>query len=171
MNPDTVMLVRRISQSKVQEIINAASVQEIATDLLSEFRTQGNTLSTWEIPSMAHKEEAVLAFASIGTSIETLTFLCFEADAIQRAGIRIGKTKGPCPNDALAQTHRDLCDLTYEKLGSLLNIIRAQGMCYTFRIQRTQIIGILKNAILENKFTLSSLNSDLRKDLEPHIVA
>ena len=160
------LLVRKIEIAKwLQTDIHHG--EDISADAITNcMRTTGNTLSVWEIKYETDIDEAVLAIVAGGHHLETIDIVTIDPDYIEEKNIGWLSTEGLTPVDDLKNTHRDLYNLTYCKLGVIAyhiaeRIIQNKVQRYTLG----RLKQILKNAVGQGRLEPNTLSDSLRKRL------
>ena len=139
--------IRRLSKEKnAFRLKDAASAREIESDFLGqELRTSQNTLSVWRCNSLETEDldqtiKAAL-FSSNGIITTKLIVLC--EDEIMAAGIQVNDAPGKTGYAGLASLHSNFCNLTYERIGSFLDV--SLGACK----KSERVLTVQKNAFQE----------------------
>lgn len=121
-----VYYVRKLSKpANLYKIKESSDISQIPADFLGqEMRTQGNTLSVWRCGSIDEvgMSDAIKAALFVSTGIEATQFLILDSDMLSEAGIEVKDVTGKTAYKGLNELHSDLCELTYEKIGVLLNL-------------------------------------------------
>ena len=129
-------------------------------------KTKGNKLSVWKVDSDEKLDEAVLAIAANHTHLETFEVVMLNTELLYKDGIKCDDSRGPTPVVDLVETHADLTNLSYRKLGTLANhvddMIKGKRVkTYTIAQQKQ----ILKKAISDKRLTLDGLQKSVREKL------
>lgn len=118
--------VRKLSKPPNLQIIQRGSnPQLIPADFIGqEMRTAQNTLSVWRCESLDKEgiQDAIKAALFSSSTISATQFLILDSDMLDQAGIKINDTRGKTSYKGLNHLHSDLCELTYEKIGILLQL-------------------------------------------------
>lgn len=118
--------VRKLSKtSNLQKIQNNPSPSIVPADFIGqELRTKENTLSVWrcESPDEEGRKDAIKAALFASSELSATQFIIFDSDMLEAAGIKTCDTVGKTGYKNLEHLHTDLCELTYEKLGRLLDL-------------------------------------------------
>lgn len=160
------LLVRKFDRGKwlQTDIENGEDVSADAITLC--MRTSGNKLSVWEIKQEEDIDEAVLAIVAGCDHLEAFDIVTINLDYIKKNGIGLSSTDGPTAVDDLKDTHRDLCELTYKKLGVIAYyIVDKITQKKTRRYTKVQLKTILSNAISHDRLELDKLSSFIREKL------
>lgn len=135
-------------------------------------KTQQNAISTWAIKQddPSERANAVLAMASSFTSLDTIDVVILDASHVESFGLRLEQTSGNTCVSELADTHRDIVNLTYQSLGVLATLI---ANCITDeRVQRftkSELRKILISAVQSGMVELAQLNDNVQKKLKGHL--
>tara|TARA_R110002033_G_scaffold40631_3_gene81046 strand:- start:134 stop:625 length:492 start_codon:yes stop_codon:yes gene_type:complete len=160
------LLVRKINRSKWPNSDNT-DVFEISSDAITScLRSTRNTLSVWKIDSEKDLDEAVLALAASFQRLESIDVVLLEGQDLVKANINCIQTKGITLVKDLEQTHYDLSELNYFKVGLVAEHI-AQRI-YLKKIKRytvTDLKRVLNKAIEDNRLKMEDLNESVRKKI------
>ena len=119
--------IRKLSKlSTVSKIKNITSIDETPADLLKqELPTTGNTLSFWRCESLDDVKDTMKAILLAATSIEKSRFIIFDDSMLEFYDIQRDLSKeGKTGYLGYENLHVDFCDLTYRKIGCILNMIK-----------------------------------------------
>jgi hypothetical protein len=160
------LLVRKIDKGKwlQMDIENVGNVS--ADAITNDLKTTSNKLSVWEIASSDDIDQAVLAMTAGGQHLETIDVVTIDPQHIAAQGIYCLSAEGVTPVDHLKNTHRELPQLSYSKLGAIAHEI--VDSIETDSVQRRtmgELREILKKAILEGKLQPDRLSESLRAKL------
>ena len=160
------LLIRKINRNKW--IQNDTVPDDVPADAITGgcVRTQRNTLSVWEVPDENMIDEAVLAIVSAGHHLETIDVVQMDREHLEKNEIDCIQTEGNTPVKDLANTHIDLSDLAYKKLGIIAYHIAnkfRQGKVERYTAGR--IKGILKNAIQNKRLEITDLGNSISEKL------
>lgn len=164
------MLVRMLSSMSKWDGSTKVSRRNpyIPADTISDLRTTGNTLSTWECTA-ADIEDAVVALALNRAKVQKLTVAFLKPEELQKieighSGVVPGKAPG-CDDPAILGKHRDLVELDYWRIGFLaehiLELVKDQNNYRTF--SKAQVKSILEK--YKTRLDISKMNESLVKDL------
>ncbi len=160
------LLIRKINKAKwIQGDIENDS--DVSADAITNcLRTTGNTLSVWQINTEDDLDSAVLALVSNQDHLEAIDVVILEEESINRYNIRIMVTPGKTPIEELSETHRDLADLTYSKLGTIKDhIVERIRTDNLKRYTRGTIKKLIQKAIEDGKIELSDLKESIREKI------
>lgn len=154
-------LIRRISRAKWDEIEGG----EVSADAITnDLKTFQNDLSVWLISNREELDRAVLALVTGGkqTKLSTLHIILIEEEMIENNGLTLKETPGDTVVASLVNSHRDISDLTYSKLGTvkdlIINGIRTDD--YKF-FTKKQLKDLVKSAIESGELLKDNLNPEL----------
>lgn len=163
-------LVRRIQVAKWQKILNSKNPNDSCADAITNcLRTKENTLSVWQIEDLGQLENAILALitSSQQTNLSTLNIVIIDGDTLQNENLEIVESEGDTMAKFLRDTHRDIANLTYSRLGKvkdiILNCLESESENYRI-FTRKDLKLILQTAITEGKVDKDNLNQELLKD-------
>lgn len=121
-----VYYVRKLSKpANLYKIKESSDISLVPADFLGqEMRTQKNTLSVWRCESIDEvgMRDAIKAALFVSTGIEATQFIILDSDMLDEAGIKVVDVTGRTAYKGLNDLHSDLCELTFEKIGVLLNL-------------------------------------------------
>ena len=121
------MYVRKLSKtSSLYKIKELDDVKNLCSDFLGqEMRTSENTLSVWRSATLEGEDlnDAITAALLASSQVTTSQFLIIDSDALRDADIQTDDSQlGKTAYIGFENLHTNLCDLTYEKIGRLLQI-------------------------------------------------
>lgn len=119
--------IRKLSKkSNLFKIKSSETSATIAADVLKqELGTSGNTLSFWKCDNLETTRDAIKAILLSTTSIETSQFIIVDDELLNKYQIEIDDTnEGITGYKGFENLHVDFCNLTYEKIGFILNMIK-----------------------------------------------
>ena len=160
-------LVRKINKAKWFQIDILKNSDVTADAITNCLKTTKNTLSVWHIDNETDINDAVLAIVSDQDHIETIDVVVLNVNEIEKYEIKIIASDGITSVKSLIDSHRDLSELTYTKLGfikdHIVERIRAEKMK---RFTKGQLKKILKNAIESGILQMNDLKDSVRKKME-----
>jgi len=160
------LLVRKIDRTN-WTLSEICSVADIPADAITNcLRTGGNKMSVWEIKDEADIDEAALAIVATRDHLETFDVVVIEPDFIKEKGITLSPTAVSTPVDDLNDTHLDLCELSYSKLGIIACYV-ADRVTHE-KVKRYTVVHlkeILNNAISQGRLKPGGLKESLRTKL------
>lgn len=119
--------IRKLSKkSNLYKIKSADTNATIVADVLKqELGTSGNTLSFWKCDSLDATKDAIKAILLSTSSIETSQFIIVDDELLNKYQIETDDThEGITGYKGFENLHVDFCNLTYEKIGFILNMIK-----------------------------------------------
>lgn len=119
--------IRKLSKkSNLYKIKSSETPATIAADVLKqELGTSGNTLSFWKCDNLETTRDAIKAILLSTTSIETSQFIIVDDELLNKYQIEIDDTnEGITGYKGFENLHVDFCNLTYEKIGFILSMIK-----------------------------------------------
>ena len=160
------LLIRKIKKSKWLQ--GDEVPDEVPADAITGgcVRTQHNTLSVWEVPDENKIDEAVLAIVSAGDHLECIDAAPIDREYLEENEIECKQTEGNTPVKNLANTHIDLSDLTYKKLGIIAyHIANKFREGKVTRYTEGRIKRILRAAVKKKRLKAEDLNESIRNKL------
>jgi hypothetical protein len=160
------ILVRKINRAKWPQE-NLGTTIDIPADAITGcLRTQQNTLSVWEIPTQDDLGEAVLAIAASLDHLESLDVIMLDSEFLISANIDISNTPGNTKVNDLVDTHKDLSNLTYSKLGIIsTHIVDRIHADQLRRFTKKSLKDILNKAIEEQRLNRDDLKEYIKGNL------
>ncbi len=161
------LLVRKIENAKWRQndILHGADVSADAITIC--MRTKANNLSVWNIDSEGGLDDAALAIISGGDHVETIWLAAIERESVANSGIELVQSQGKTAVDDLKDTHFDLINLTYPKLGFLArftsqSFVSDRVKCYT----ESRLVDILDQAIRSSRLDPTNLGEHIQNTLK-----
>lgn len=162
-------LVRKVSRAKWPD--DMCNPSEIPGDAISELRTTKNTLSLWRIEDESDLKSAALALAASSSTskIEQVSVVWIPEELFAKNGIQLDDSS---PGDTvvfdLANTHRDLCNVTYSTLGDvaqiIMNAIVKEG--HYRRFKKSEIKEALVKAYTEERIKEEKCQKELIEEIK-----
>ena len=142
----------------------------IAGDVISDLRTQRNTLSVWCADSQEDINDAIVAMSLNRTDVAKMIALLLDENdlaAMQITSSSENPGKAPGAVDSIKNKHRDLVEIDYKRLGELSEYMMKVVHDKARRIEISK--PNLKKLLIEykdrNKIILDEMNKDLRDKL------
>ncbi len=160
-------LARKIDRGKWLQF-DIKNNEDVSADAITIcMKTQGNKLSVWEIETDVQIDEAALAIVAGQDRLDTIDVVLFSTDSILSKDIEIDESKGITRVKDLVDTHKDIIQLSYSKLGTIADVIVEQFKLdkikrYTTSDQKE----LLKNAIVNGRLMKDDLPEAVRKKLD-----
>lgn len=175
-------LVRKINKrDQLPSLNDYECIGDIYADVpTNEFRTTKGTLSTWKINKFEELAEAVLAIAVSSSKISKMDFIVIDTDLLDRNNLEYEQTYAgmdiPIPD--LQNTHYDIINVSIKKIADCANVYKTillnenvENEKYIIRFTESEIKGILKNAILQQRVDKDKASKPIREVIEKLIVA
>ena len=164
--------IRKLSKpSSLYKIKALTDVKDLCADFLGqELRTADNTLSVWRSETLddAELNKAINAALLASSQINTSQFLIFNSSDLSNAGIQVDDTQpGKTAYIGCEHLHTNLCDLTYEKIGKLLEIYCkvANNSQLTPKIEKSMFKEIICEANKAGVLNMSALQEHMQKEV------
>ncbi|MBS1774732.1 MAG: hypothetical protein JSS64_00440 [Bacteroidetes bacterium] len=161
------ILVRRINRAKWEQIINEDDASDSSADAITNcLKTTNNDLSVWKIENIEQLGDAILALITGGqqTKLSTLHYVLIREDVLLERGLNLAESEGDTRVESLKNNHRDIANLTYNRLGIVKNIILdclAEDTNKEAFFTRAKLKVLLKKAIDDGKVNKEDLNKEL----------
>ncbi len=162
-------LVRKVSRAKWPD--DVCELGNIPGDTVSDLRTSNNTLSLWRIETEDDLEKAALALSASSKTerIEMVSVVWIPEDIFIENGLSLEKSSiGDTVVFDLANTHCDICNLTYASLGivaqTILREIIKEGRYKRFN--KAHIKKILAKAYLDDRIEESRCKPSLIQEIK-----
>lgn len=150
------LLVRKINIAKWHQV-DISSSNDVSADAISNcLKTTKNTLSVWHIISEEDLDKAVLALVANQDHLDKIDVVILDESTLLEYNLNIVATPGETPIPSLKDSHRDIADLTYSKLGGvkdhIVDKIRAKShKRYTVSTLKKLLKDAIEKGILEKE--------------------
>jgi hypothetical protein len=130
---------------------------ELQADALVDLATKGNELSIYLVnDDNSNLEQVVAAMAVANTQrIDNFDYALFDDECLSRVGMKIKVTHGNTPDGEVNGLHRDLEELTVEKLIALADVIKSKAR--RERVPEKRVRTLVANGIVSGQINLSKL--------------
>ncbi len=160
------LLVRRINRAKWNQN-NIEDKDDVQADAITGcLRTSTNDLSVWKIKDEAGLNDAILALITgkRQEKLSTLHYILIDESIISEKGLILNKTNGDTAVSELVETHLDISELTYKKLGIVKSIVLDSIKSkQSSSFSRKQLKELITEAISGGRLKKESLNENLVK--------
>ena len=141
-----------------------------AGDVISDLRTQNNTLSVWRADSQEDIQDAIVAMSLNRTDVSKMIALLLDEAELSAMQISFSDSqlgRAPGAIETIRQKHRDLVEIDYKRLGLLSDYMQRIIHKKTMRVEMTKpnLKKLLEEYKESNKIILDDMNDDLRKKL------
>lgn len=149
------LVFRKIKKSKwyKNDAVPWLGPDDLQADAIGDLRTKGNVLSVYFVEDDNEKslERLITALAvnRQGKSIEEFEYALFGEDILTEIGIKITREEGDTADSLVNTWHRNLIELTTEKIVRLANGIRMHGKKQ--RVLGKRIRGMIIEAMIANR--------------------
>lgn len=142
----------------------------VAGDVISDLRTQNNTLSTWCADCDDDINDAIVAMALNRNDIsKVFALLLDERDLASMQIIFSDTTQGKAPGaiESIKKKHRDLLEIDYKRLGLLSDYMMriVHDKAKRVEITKPNLRKLMEQYKLGNKIKVDEMNKDLRSKL------
>lgn len=170
--------IRKLSKpSSLFKLQALNNFQNTHADFLGQdLRTTANTLSVWRSESLDQKDisKAINAALLSSSQVNASQFIILDSDSLAQAGIGTDDSEpGKTAYSGLEGLHTNLCDLTYDKIGKLLQIYC--GICKdtqrTPKIEKGQFKEIIITANEKGCLNMTALQEHMLKEVQQILAA
>ena len=162
-------LVRKITRAKWSGGQGLAD-GEIPTDAVTaDLRTQRNSLSFWQCPTDEDDEldDLALAIATGRDFLDTVEFVWLDDDELMDDGLTLNETPGRTPVTELSESHVDVTQLDYLRLGTVARHISTAIEENRYRrLTRRSVKNLIADAMEQDRVDLDALSPILRRQAE-----
>lgn len=165
--------VRKLSKpSSLYKLKTLDDVKNLSADFLGQdLRTTENTLSVWRSETLEAGDlnQAINAALLASSQVNASQFLVIDSEALANVGIRTDDSQpGKTAYIGLEPLHTNLCDLTYEKIGQLLQIYCdiCNDMQRTPKIEKARFKEIIIEADNQGKLNMAILSDHMKKEIQ-----
>lgn len=142
----------------------------IAGDVISDLRTQNNTLSVWRADSQEDIDDAIVAMSLNRTDVSKVIALLIDENDLSVMQIELSdKNPGKAPGavESIKKKHRDLVEIDYKRLGILSEYMMkvVQDKDRRVEVTKPNVRKLLTQYRDGNKLVLDEMNKDLREKL------
>ncbi len=118
----------------------------LQADALGDLNTSDNRLSVWHIQdNRANLEQVVTALAATSRHPSNLDCALFDQQLVSEIGVKIEHTSGESSYEEANVWHRDLGELSADKLMQLATVIMRHGEKQRFSERR--VLSLVKHAV------------------------
>lgn len=162
--------VRKIAYNKWPS--KRCAIEDINGDAVTDLKTNKNTLSLWKIDSLNDMDSAILAIAasSQSSAIETVVVVWFRDCDLQNninAVVIDDQNPGDTIVPDLANTHIDLCNITYKTLGELSAFVIDEILSeHYIRYPRSKVKDLIRDAYNKNRISESICSPKLLSEIQ-----
>ena len=161
------LLLRKIRKGKwyKNDSVLWLGENEIQADALGDIVTSSNTLSVWLVEDdKSNLEQIIIALASGCDNISNFDYALLNVDLLSNFGIKIETKEGSTPYVRANQWHRDLVELTTNKLFKL-----AEAMFILSdreRVAEKTVLNWIKDAVRNGQIDKTKLSAGITKKLD-----
>ena len=158
--------LRKIQKRKWDRTPDLAWVPQgdLPADPLYDLRTEENQLSVFMIrDDRSNLDQVVVAIAAKWERLDNFDYALFDQETVARLRIDLHETAGDTPDAAANRWHRDLVNLTGQKLVALAVAIWACGERQ--RKLQKEMKRLLAEAVSSGRIDPNALTPELRKKI------
>lgn len=159
-------LLRTLRKNKFVEELQPEWVPQgdLQADVLKDLQTSSNKLSVWQIDDECTNLSRVLAaVAATKNFLANIDYALVDIDVIAELGLTMSETPGEVPDEVASESHRDLVQLSAEKVTELARAISDRATLE--RHSKTQVRKTLIHSIDAGYIDESSLKENLAHKL------
>lgn len=131
---------------------------------MSELKTDNNRLSVWVVEDDNDLDDAFIALGSNCEHIGTVTAVSICPEDLK--DIEIEAVEGLTPTIGINEKHRDIMNLTYCSLGTVIkSIIVGLNKGKYYRKNKAKMKELLVEAYKNNKLDIENMSSSLRDEI------
>ena len=155
------LLVRKINRSKWNNADD--NIFNLSSDAITScLRTSSKTLSVWKISTEEDLNEAVLAIVSNFQKLEAIDVVILDGEYLIKATIEQEQTNGITPVSDLVESHIDLKNLNYYKIGLVSeHIVQRIKSNKVKRYTIAELKDLIRNAIEQDRLKIEDLNESI----------
>lgn len=161
------LLLRKIRKGKwyKNDSVLWLGENEIQADALGDIVTSSNTLSVWLVEDdRSNLEQIIIALASGCDNISNFDYALLDVDSLSSLGIKIETKEGSTPYARTNQWHRDLVELTTNKLFTLAEAIFV--LSDRERVAEKTVLNWIKDAVRNGQIDKMKLSAGITKKLD-----
>lgn len=141
-----------------------------AGDVISDLRTQSNTLSVWRADSEEDINDALVALSLNRTDVSKVIALLLDEKELEAMQITFSdKLPGKAPGaiDAIKEKHRDLLEIDYKRLGVLSDYMMriVHDKKKRVEISKPNLKKLLEQYRNKKRIKVEEMNEELRSKL------
>ncbi len=137
-----------------------------ADTVVAEFKTDQNKLSVWQVETETDLEDAFIALGSSCSSIGTIWAAKVSPQDLHDVGF--DDEEGNTPTFGINQKHRNITDLNYVSLGSVISsiILCFQTKDRIVKRSRAEMKRLLAEAYNNGRLNVPELNPGILDDIK-----
>jgi hypothetical protein len=138
---------------------------ELQADALADLTTKDNTLSVWMLEDETLVERAATALSANRDVLANFDYVMLDVHHLTDLNIRVHESRGETPDEGVNAWHRDLIELSAQKIMGLAGVIQEHGRID--RIPEKHIAHLIAQGITAKKIDPSKLREGLRVKVRP----
>jgi hypothetical protein len=162
------LLLRKIRQARWYDHKAVPWLPEgsLQADALSDLKTEYNALSVWQVKDdKSNLEDIVTALAAECAGPTNLDYAIFDQALLLSIDVEVTRTPGQTSYAKASDWHRDLPELTAEKLMDLAGIIMTQAK--RERLAERKIFSLVKGAVDRGEIPVTQLKPKWAMAISP----
>lgn len=163
-----MVLARKIAIAKWENLQDSKLSNIWADAITTDLRTRSNRLSLWQCSDADEDSlrDVALALASNRIDLNKIDIVWIPRIDLEQDGQILQPTHSDIPVNSLAHNHIELCEMNYERIGHIAELIRLaiKGNNYR-RFYPSDVTSILRSAIEEGRLDYARLKTELKSKL------
>lgn len=137
---------------------------DIQADPLGDLVTGSNTLSVWLVQDdRSNLNEVILALGTSRDNLSHLDYTIFDTSLLEHISIKLEVNEGKTPYDKANRWHRDLVELTANKIVRLAEYLLNNAQIV--RIPEKTMLGLIKDAVNNRQIDIAKLKPSINNKL------
>lgn len=155
------LLLRSIKKSRWnKDNFSWLTQDDIQADLLGDLVTSNNNLSVWLVQDdKSNLNEVITALASNRDTLSNLDYVIFDVNLLSDINIKIEINEGKTPYEKANRWHRDLIELTANKIVKLAESLLKHSS--KERILDKEILNLIKVAVSNGQIERGKLKTSI----------
>lgn len=157
------LLLRKITKPNWYDFSEIAWLPSgsFPADPLADLCTKSNRLSVWRVETdRSDLEQVMIAVAAAGSYATNIDYALFDEALLSQISVKMVECPGSSCYAKVNGSHRDLIELSAEKLVAMAKVIMSHG--YRERITEGKILRLLKKAVDRGDIQKDQLKEKLR---------
>jgi hypothetical protein len=158
--------LRHINRSKWYRHDGVAWLRrwDLQADALADLYTKNNALSVYYVPNRGMDLDRLITAIAARRDVPThFDYVLIDAATITALSIGVAVTLGNTPDAVANALHRDLIELTRDKLSGLVSVISLREH---HRVLPGEVKARLLRAVADGNLDMTEINAQLRQHLE-----
>ena len=158
-------LTRRRWDRDDEEYKSWLAADQVPAEVYRDLRTDESKLSVWHIEDdRSNLSEVVTALAINRRGFSHYDYGLIDPALVSSSGIKTEQSMGETPIPSANRWHRDLIELTVDRLSTLIKSLF--GVMPTYRILRPRVRELILAAVEANEVERNRLPVEMQQDIE-----